>query len=159
MTIELQNASKTLFQWFSDNQMKSNPDKCSFFCSTSKKVSLIVENKDINNSMHDRLLGVKIDSKSFFNTHIDDICKKASLKFNPLSRITPLLDFIDKFFFLSQFNYCQLIWMCHSRIKNNKINGFMKDAYVWALSLFTIVVEGFLPPKCIRHIIVCPQKL
>ena len=103
LIVKLQNASKTLFQWFSDNQMKSNPDKCNFICNTSKKVSLIVENKEINNSTHERLLGVKIDSKLSFNTHIDDICKKASGKLNALSRITPHLDFkkkkvIDKFF-------------------------------------------------------------
>ena len=23
---------------------------------------------------------------------------------------------------MSQFNYCQLVWMCHNRTKNNKIN-------------------------------------
>ena len=48
--------------------MKSNPDKYIFFCSTSKKVSLIAENKEINNSTHERLLGVKIDSKLSFNS-------------------------------------------------------------------------------------------
>ena len=48
--MKLQNDSKTLFQWFSDNQMKSNLDKFNFICSTGKKVSLIVENKEINNS-------------------------------------------------------------------------------------------------------------
>ena len=25
-------------------------------------------------------------------------------------------------FFSSQFNYCPLVWMCHSRLINNKIN-------------------------------------
>ena len=25
-------------------------------------------------------------------------------------------------FFCSQFNYCQLVWMCHNRTNNNKIN-------------------------------------
>ena len=25
-------------------------------------------------------------------------------------------------FFISQFNYCHLVWMCHSRLMNNKIN-------------------------------------
>ena len=94
--------------------MKSNPDKCNFICSTSKKVSIVVERKEINNSAHERLLGVKIE-------------KKVSLKLNALSRITPRLDFKKKkflmnSFFLSQFNYCQLIWMCHNRTKNNKIN-------------------------------------
>ena len=96
LIVKLQNASKTLFQWFSHNQMKPNPDKCSFICSTSKKMSLIAENKEINNSTHERPLGVKIDSKLSFNTHIDNICKKASLKLNALSRITPHLDFLKK---------------------------------------------------------------
>ena len=68
--------------------MKSNPDKCNFICSTSKKVSLIVEYKEINNSTHERLLGVKIDSKLSFSIHINNICKKASLKLNALTRIT-----------------------------------------------------------------------
>ena len=107
--------------------MKSDPDKCNFICSTSKKVSLIAENKEINNSTHERLLGVKIDSKLSFNTHIDDICKKASLKLNALSRITPHLDFKKKkllinSFFISQFNYCQLNWMSDNRTKSNKVN-------------------------------------
>ena len=107
--------------------MKSNPDKCNFICSTSKKVSLIVENKEINNSTHERLLGVKIDSNFSFNTHIDEMCKKPSLELNALSTITPHLDsekkklFINSIF-ISQFNYYQLIWMCHNRAKNNKIN-------------------------------------
>ena len=33
---KLQNVSKTLFQWFNENQMKANPDKCHFICSSSK---------------------------------------------------------------------------------------------------------------------------
>ena len=116
LIVKLQNASKSLFQWFNYNQMKLNPDKCNFICSTSKKVSLIVENKEINNSTHERLLGVKIDSKLSFNTRIDDICKKASLKLNALSRITPHLDVKKKklsinSLFISQFNCCSLIWM------------------------------------------------
>ena len=54
-------------------------------------------------------------------------CKKASLKLNALSRTTPHLDFKKKkllinSFFISQFNYCPLIWMCHNRTKNSKIN-------------------------------------
>ena len=48
--------------------MKANPDKCNFICSNSKKVSLIVKNKEINNSTHEKLLSVKIDSKLSFNT-------------------------------------------------------------------------------------------
>ena len=36
---KLQNASKTPFQWFYDNQMKANPDKCHFICSSNEKLN------------------------------------------------------------------------------------------------------------------------
>ena len=32
---KLQGASKILFQWFVDNQMKVNLDKCRFICSSN----------------------------------------------------------------------------------------------------------------------------
>ena len=41
---KLQNSLKILFQWFMDNQMKANPDKCHFICSTNDTVDLFVEN-------------------------------------------------------------------------------------------------------------------
>ena len=86
-----------------------------------------MENKEICNSSYEKLLGVTIDTKLSFNIHIDSICKKAGLKLNALSRITPYLDFSKKkllinAFFLSQFNYCQLVWMFHNGTINNKIN-------------------------------------
>ena len=124
---KLQNASKTLFQWFNDNQMKANPDKCHFICSSNAKKDILIENQNINNSAREKLLGVHFDRKLNFQSHIDNICKIASLKLNALSRITPYMEFSKKrlvvnAFFLSQFNYCPLVWMCHNRTYNNKIN-------------------------------------
>ena len=125
--LKLQNASKTLFKWFNDNQMKANPDKCHFICSSSVKTSIMIENKQIRNSSCEKLLGVFFDSKLTFQSHIDNICKKASQKLNAISRITTYMDFNKKrltvnAFFTSQFNYCPLIWMCHNRTYNSKIN-------------------------------------
>ena len=77
---KLQNSLKILFQWFMDNQMKANPDKCLFICSTNDIVNLIVENQVIDNSKCEKRLGMKFDYKLTFNAHIDDICKKAGLK-------------------------------------------------------------------------------
>ena len=54
--------------------------------------------------MHNEtLLGVKIDSKLSFNTHIDDICKKTSFKLNVLSRITAYLDVKKKKLLINYF--------------------------------------------------------
>ena len=124
---KLENASKALFQWFSDNQMKANPDKCHFLCSSKIDVSLSVENQNIQSSKCEKLLGVKLDSNLNFNSHIHEICQKAGQKLNAISRITPYMDFpkrrlLINAFFYSQFNYCQLVWMCHNRTNNNKIN-------------------------------------
>ena len=53
--------------------------------------------------------------------------KKASQKLNVISRLTPYMSpfnrklLVNTFFFL-QFGYCPLLWMCHSRRLNNKIN-------------------------------------
>ena len=58
---KLENAAKTLFQWFSDNQMKANPDKCHFLCSSHSEASLTIENQIIKNSKFEKLLGIKLD--------------------------------------------------------------------------------------------------
>ena len=126
--LKLQNASKTFFKWFNDNQMKANPNKCHFICSSSEKTSIMIEKKQIRNSSCEKLLGVYFDSKVTFQSHIDNICKKASQKLNAISRITPYTDFNKKkrltvnAFFVAQFNYCPLIWVCHNRTYRNKIN-------------------------------------
>ena len=44
---KLENAEQTLFQWFSDNQMKANPDKCHFLCNFNSEVSLTIETQKI----------------------------------------------------------------------------------------------------------------
>ena len=38
-----------------DNQIKANPDKCHFICSTNGAVNLIVENQIIDNSKCEKL--------------------------------------------------------------------------------------------------------
>ena len=107
--------------------MKANPDKCHFLCNSNSEVSLTIETQKIKSSKFEKLLGIKLDSKLIFNSHIHDICQKAGQRLNAISRITPYMNFaktrllVNSFFF-SQFNYCQLVWMCHNRTNNNKIN-------------------------------------
>ena len=56
---KLENAAKTLFQWFSYNQMKADPDKCHFLCNSNSEVSLTTETQKIKNSKFEKLLGIK----------------------------------------------------------------------------------------------------
>ena len=86
-------------------------------------------NLNINNenSTCEKLLGVKIDNKLNFSGYLDGIIKKASRIVSASSRTFPFMyltkrRFLMNSFFTSQFSYCPLIWMCHSRTVNSKIN-------------------------------------
>ena len=123
----LEQTSKALFEWFENNLLKSNADKCNLLVSSSDAVNLRVSEYDIKNSECEKLLGVKFDNKLTFEKHITDICRKASRTIYALARITPYMDLskrrmVMNAFFNSQFNYCPLIWMCHNRKTNRKIN-------------------------------------
>ena len=123
----LEEVSKALFDWFKDNRLKSNPDKCHALVSTNNSVDIKIGDYVISNSECEKLLGVKIDVNLNFNTHISELCKKASRKVSALARVTPFMEIgkrklLMNAFFTSQFSYCPLIWMCHSRTNNRKIN-------------------------------------
>ena len=72
----LEEASATLFKWFSDNLMKSNADKCHLLGSTNNTVKMKIRHFDIANSRNEKLLGVKFNSKLTFDDHISELCKK-----------------------------------------------------------------------------------
>ena len=77
-------SSKSLFEWFLINQMKANPDKCHLLMSTAIPTNLDIGDVTIQNSECEKLLGVNIDSKLTFKSHLDSILKKASQKIHVL---------------------------------------------------------------------------
>ena len=107
--------------------MKANSDKCNLSTSKLSCINLKIGDINIENSTCEKLRGIKVDRKLNFIEHLDGIIKKAGRKVSALSRIFPFMDskkrrFLMNLFFASQFSYCPLIWMCHSRTVNNKIN-------------------------------------
>ena len=74
-----------------------------------------------------------IDSDVTFENHINNIYKGASQKLNALARVARYMNMqkrriIMKSFVTSQFGYCPLIWMFHSRRLNNKIKSIHERA-------------------------------
>ena len=124
----LEKASLKLFDWFSNDQMKANPNKCHLLTSvTTSSIALKKKDNETLNSESEKLLGVTIDNKLNFNNHLQKILKKANQKVHVSARITlyisiPKRKLLINSFFISQFNHCRLMWMCHSRLMNNKIN-------------------------------------
>ena len=127
----LEEATNALFDWFDNNRLKSNPDKCHALVSTNKHLNMNVCDYTIGNSQCEKLLGVKIDVNLNFNEHISDLCKKTIRKIFALARIAPFMSIIKRkvvmnAFFITQFSYCPLVWMCHSRTNNSKINMLLE---------------------------------
>ena len=80
-----------------------------------------------------KLLGVLIDKELTFEDHIKLLLKKANQKLHALTRVSKYmtqekLRILLKSFIESQFNYCPLIWMCHSRGLNVRINKLHERA-------------------------------
>ena len=116
-----------LFDWFTFNNLKANASKCHLLTSPYQPISLNIRGSMIESSRCEKLLGVFIDSDLSFEYHINTLCRKSNQKLHALSRVAKYISqdkrrILFKSFVISQFSYCPLVWMCHSRGLNNKIN-------------------------------------
>ena len=85
----LEEDSLSLIQWFDDNQMKANPEKFQAIVLGNNpcKITFNIGTTKIDCQEEVDLLGVTIDFKLNFNSHISKICKKALRQLNVLKRI------------------------------------------------------------------------
>ena len=130
---KLEKDTKNLNQWFKANFLKSNEDKCQLLLNTNSKLATKVGNESIHNSCEVKLLGIVFDSSLKFDSHVSKLCKKANQKLHALHRVSPYMNYqkrraIMKSLITSQFSYCLLIWMFHSRGANERINKIHERA-------------------------------
>ena len=103
--------------------MKPNLNKCHLLLGITDAFNFDISETVIYNSKPKKLLGVTFDNKFKFEKHINIICQTANRKLNALVRLILYMKLEKKrmlidAFFISQFNYCPIIWMCHSRALN-----------------------------------------
>ena len=106
--------------------MQTNPDKFQAIAVGKKvhdeNISFNLDGNIIKCDVDVKLLGVTFGFMLNFNSHISNICKKASQQLNVLKRIGLHLNRLSKLtiyysFILSNFNYCPLVW--HFCCENN----------------------------------------
>ena len=119
--------SEKFFTWLETNAMKGNADKCHLLLSSNQQISVTIKDSEIISSNHEKLLGITIDNDLNFNKHVTNLCKKANSKISALARVSPYMTInkarmVMKAFVSSQFSYCPLVWMNHSRTLNSRIN-------------------------------------
>ena len=87
----------------------------------------------INKSQVQKIPGIHIDYELKFDTLIETLCEKVGKNLLALSRVIKFMStnqaqLLMKSFIMSQFSYCQLTWMCHSRNIDNQINKLYECA-------------------------------
>ena len=119
----LQYQGKLAMSWYRDNFLHANTEK--FQCLTinprsidsdKQTEALQIEDQIITNTSQIKLLGVEIDDKLNFTSHISNICIKSSpQKVVVLLRLRNLIPckaklIIYKSSILLQLTYCHLVW-------------------------------------------------
>ena len=121
---EIKDKAGCIFNWFSANYFKANPNKSHFLLTSNEEINLNLDDLIIKTSKSEKLLGINIDHFLTFN---EQLCKKASQKLHAIARISSYLNknklrLTMNAFSSSQFGYCPLFWMFHNRRHNNTIN-------------------------------------
>ena len=135
----LESDTYTVLNWFRFNEMKPNQDKCHLIVADinhknyDSRSFVYLEDAFLESEDIVKLLGILIDKELTFEDHIKWLLKKANQKLLALMRVSKYmtqekLRILLKSFIESQFNYCPLIWMCHSRELNVRINKLHERA-------------------------------
>ena len=124
----LEQEAVIILDWLRNNGLKANPDKFHLLLSEpNEDLSMKIANYEIKNEKLQTLLGVQLETKLNFTSHVTNLCKKASNKLHALSRVSKYMTFNQRktilaSFIIQQFGYCPLVWIFHSRKLNNRIN-------------------------------------
>ena len=115
----LQTSVDHSLNWFKANNMKANPQK--FQCMLLSRSNVV---NDISFTFYDtilkpqsevKMLGVVLDNKLSFRSHVQTLCKKIASKINSMYRLTVLLSVQSKLklynsFIMSHFNFCCTVY-------------------------------------------------
>ena len=134
--MHLKNDALKIPEWFPNNYMKLNEDKCHlmiFGAKGSNETTIKIGEACVKESTEENLLGITFDQSLSFKQYGQPLCKKASQKLHALARISRYMDTeklqrLMRAFVLSPFSYCLLFWMFYNRALNHRINHIHERA-------------------------------
>ena len=130
---KFQKNTEIIFRWFYNNNLISNAEKSHLIVSTKKNLEIQVSSCSIRNEDSVKLLRIHFNNDLNFDYHVNQLYKKTSKKLHALARIAKYMDInkrrmLMKAFVSSQFSYCPLVRMFHSRKMKDRINSIHKRA-------------------------------
>ena len=105
----MESDSLNALNWFRNNYMKLNTDKCKLIVAGRKdqEVTVKVGNSEIREDKDCELLRVTVDNKLNYEKHIDNKIRKANAKLIAIRRHQNCLTFRQKKIALSSYVHCQ----------------------------------------------------
>ena len=140
---KLQLDCKTAMKWFESNNMKANADKFQLMFLNRHNPYLDkilqIDTCEIKASPNITILGVEIDNKLNFESHINEICNKTSKQINALKRMKHFIDrpcknIIYNSYISSNFNYCPIVWMFTGKMNVDKLEKTNKRALRYVIN-------------------------
>ena len=125
----MEHDSLLAIEWFENNYIKLNQEKCHLLVSGNKSENIWAESghAKIWENPKQKLIVSVIDRDLSFDRYVSSLCRKAGIKLSALARLSHYMNLkyrtvLLKSFIEAQFGYCQLIWMFHTIELNRKIN-------------------------------------
>ena len=115
----LTSCANITINWFNNNEMEANASKfqgiIKVYGDTDVPTTIKVMNDEINFSKEITLLGVDIDNKLTFDSHVSKICRRSGFSLRALERIAKHLSndskrYVYNAFIASHFSYCNIVW-------------------------------------------------
>ena len=111
-------------------------------CSLTDRIPIKIKETLVENETQVDLLGLKIDNRLSFKSHISAICKKAAKQLNVLKRLDSLLNIsqrkvLAQSFILANLNYCPAVWHFVQLKTNTKLKKY-KNAVIALYTQITV---------------------
>ena len=106
----------------------------------AEDVNIIVDNDTINITASMNVLGINIDDKLNFNSHVSNMCNKAGRQLNVLQRLKGSLDYASRLSIYKSFimsNYCPVVWMFTSKSSLTTLGNIQRRALRFVLDDYT----------------------
>ena len=76
----LEKGIQSMFDWFSENFLKANTNKCHLTANSKVPADIQISNIKVTSESRVKFLGIHIDNRLNFDYHVSQLCKKASKK-------------------------------------------------------------------------------
>ena len=150
----LQSESEVIVNWLKNNKMLAHSEKFHAIILDKQKhdysnETIKFDNNTVETVSSVRFLGIQLGDKLNFSLHVSNICKSAANQSSALIRLKNFLCFEGKIvlinsYFMSNFNYCPLVWTFSKATSLKKIENLQKIALRFLYNNYQLPYEELL---------------